>query len=412
MVKVSRQRSAEIRIEILDAAAAELLRVGYDAMALTSIAQTCGFATSAIYNRFPTKETLIEALIVERIEPELGAQSDAEAIAFWSGSTDLPKLNIDQLGVLAELLLAARHTPSLHESVYGFLRRRADIALVERNKAATRGELRDNQDPLIQVLMRASSWIGAYVFGLVSEPPKRYMKPINELMRLAMTNVAPSTPLPAERPNKVRNAPVVVQHENREHDAIHEALVNSAAEVFAEKGYHAAAVADIARRARLTTGAIYNRFEGKAGLINAVIIDKLSVGAQIVGFDVVQVLASSQAISDPAVSDLIVRLNDNSGLDNRGLRLAARDASRHEPEVAAVVGPLQEATLANMANFVRNAQGEGLLRSDIDAETAVWFLSVNPVGAGLVCAAFPELKLEAATTFYTMAMEVMRTQPA
>ncbi len=412
MVKVSRQRSAEIRIEILDAAAAELLRVGYDAMALTSIAQTCGFATSAIYNRFPTKETLIEALIVERIEPELGAQSDAEAIAFWSGSTDLPKLNIDQLGVLAELLLAARHTPSLHESVYGFLRRRADIALVERNKAATRGELRNNQDPLIQVLMRASSWIGAYVFGLVSEPPKRYMKPINELMRLAMTNVAPSTPLPAERPNKVRNAPVVVQHENREHDAIHEALVNSAAEVFAEKGYHAAAVADIARRARLTTGAIYNRFAGKAGLINAVIIDKLSVGAQIVGFDVVQVLASSQAISDPAVSDLIVRLNDNSGLDNRGLRLAARDASRHEPEVAAVVGPLQEATLANMANFVRNAQGEGLLRSDIDAETAVWFLSVNPVGAGLVCAAFPELEPEAATTFYTMAMEVMRTQPA
>ena len=412
MVKVSRQRSAELRIEILDATAAELLHVGYDAMALTSIAQTCGFATSAIYNRFPTKETLIEALIAERIEPELGAQSDAEAIAFWSGSSDSPKLNTEQLGVMAELLLAARHTPALHEPVYGFLRRRADIALVERNKAATRGELRDNQDPLIQVLMRASSWIGAYVFGLVSEPPKRYMKPINELMRLTMTNVAPSTPLPAERPNKVRNAPAVVQHENREHDAIHEALVNSAAEVFAEKGYHAAAVADIARRARLTTGAIYNRFAGKAGLMNAVIIDKLSVGAQIVGFDVVQVLASSQAISDPAVSDLIVRLNDNSELDNRGLRLAARDASRHEPEVAAVVGPLQEATLANMANFVRNAQGEGLLRSDIDAETAVWFLSVNPVGAGLVCAAFPELKPKAATTFYTMAMEVMRTQPA
>ena len=412
MVKVSRQRSAELRIEILDAAAAELLRVGYDAMALTSIAQTCGFATSAIYNRFPTKETLIEALIAERIEPELGAQSDAEAIAFWSGSSDSPKLNAEQLGVMAELLLAARHTPSLHESVYGFLRRRADIALVERNKAATRGELRDNQDPLIQVLMRASSWIGAYVFGLVSEPPKRYMKPINELMRLAMTNVAPSTPLPAERPNKVRNAPVVVQHENCEHDAIHEALVNSAAEIFAEKGYHAAAVADIARRAQLTSGAIYNRFNGKAGLMNAVIVDKLSAGAQIVGFDVVQTLAASQAISDPAVYDLIVRLNDNSELDNRGLRLAARDASRHEPEVAAVVGPLQEATLANMANFVRNAQGEGLLRSDIDAETAVWFLSVNPVGAGVVCAAFPELKPEAAITFYTMAMEVMRTQPA
>ncbi|MBJ7306965.1 MAG: TetR/AcrR family transcriptional regulator [Acidimicrobiia bacterium] len=411
MVKVSRQRSAELRIEILDATAAELLRVGYDAMALTAIAQTCGFATSAIYNRFPTKEALIEALIVERIEPELGAQSDAEAIAFWSGSIDLPKLNIEQLGVLAELLLAARHTPSLHESVYGFLRRRANIALVERNKAAARGEVLDSQEPLAQVLMRASSWIGSYVLGLVSEPPKRYTKTVEELMRLTMTNLPTSTPFTAERPNKARVAPNAPPYENHEHDAIHEALVNSAAVVFAEKGYHAAAVADIARRARLTTGAIYNRFTGKAGLMNAVIVDKLSTGAQIVGFDVVQTLAASQAISDPAVYDLMVRLNDDSGLDNRGLRLAARDASRHEPEVAAVVRPLQDATLANMANFVRNAQGEGLVRSDIDAETAVWFLVANLVGAGLVCAAFPEVSLEVVTTFYTTAMEAMRTQP-
>lgn len=412
MVKVSRQRSAELRIEILDATAAELLRVGYDAMALTAIAQTCGFATSAIYNRFPTKEALIESLLVERIEPELGAQLDAEAIAFWSGSTDPPKLKIEQLGVVAELLLAARHTPSLHESVYGFFRRRANIALVERNKAATRGEVRDNQDPLGQVLMRGASWIGSYVFGLVSEPPKRYMKTFDDLVRLTVTNVPPSTPLTTERPNKARVAPNAPPYENHEHDAVHEALVSSAAEVFAEKGYHAAAVADIARRARLTTGAIYNRFTGKVGLMNAVIIDKLSAGVQIVGFDVVQTLAASQAISDPAVYDLMVRLNDDSGLDNRGLRLAARDASRHEPEVAAAFGPLQDATLANMAKFVRNAQGEGLIRSDIDAETAVWFLSVNPVGAGLVCAAFPELSLEVVTTFYTTAMEVMRTQPA
>ncbi|MCX6510923.1 MAG: helix-turn-helix domain containing protein [Actinobacteria bacterium] len=411
MVKVSRQRSAEIRIELLDAAATELLHVGYDATALTSVAQTCGFATSAIYNRFPTKESLIEALIVERIEPKFGGQLDAAAIAFWSGSSDSPKLNGNQLGVMAELLLAARHNPSLHDSVYGFLRRRADTALVERDKAAARGEVRDGQDPLVQVLMRGASWVGSYVFGIVSEPPKRYMKSVDDLVRLTVTNVPLSTPLTAQRPNKARVVSNAPHYEILEHDAIHEALVNSAAEVFAEKGYHAAAVADIARRARLTTGAIYNRFAGKAGLMNAVIIDKLSAGAQIVGFDVVQTLASSQAISDPAVSDLIVRLNDNSDLDNRGLRLAARDASRHEPEVAAVVGSLQEATLANMANFVRNAQGEGLLRSDIDAETAVWFLSVNPVGAGLVCAAFPELKPEAATTFYTTAMEVMRTQP-
>ena len=44
-------------------------------------------------------------------------------------------------------------------------------------------------------------------------------------------------------------------------------LVVAAAEVFAEQGYEGAGVAEIARRAGLTTGAIYSRFAGKAELL-------------------------------------------------------------------------------------------------------------------------------------------------
>ncbi|MSZ23770.1 MAG: TetR family transcriptional regulator, partial [Actinobacteria bacterium] len=384
MVKVSRQRSAELRIELLDAAAAELRRVGYDAMALTTVAGNCGLATSAIYNRFPTKEALVDALLTERIEPELGAQTDTETVAFWSGSGEPPKLNFAQLGVVAELLLAARHTPSLHNSVYGFLHRRAATALAERNKAAARGDVRDDQDPRVQVLMRAATWIGSYFFSLVSEPPKRGEKTLNELTRMAVMNVPFSTPLPPQSPNKPRVMPKVRSVQDDANDNIHVALVDSAAEVFAELGYEAAAVADIARRAQLTTGAIYNRFSGKAGLMNEVILSKLADDAQIVGSDLVRAIASSTPISQPALKDLMSRLNDDTTVNNRGLRLAARDAARHESEVAAVVGPLQDATLSSMADFVRNAQGEGLIRSDIDPEVAVWFWSVNPVGAGLV----------------------------
>ena len=50
-------------------------------------------------------------------------------------------------------------------------------------------------------------------------------------------------------------------------DATRQALVAAAAEVFAEKGYERAGVAEIARRAGLTTGAIYSRFSGKAELL-------------------------------------------------------------------------------------------------------------------------------------------------
>src|SRR4051794_34948493 len=50
-------------------------------------------------------------------------------------------------------------------------------------------------------------------------------------------------------------------------DATRQALVAAAAEVFAEKGYERAGVAEIARRAGLTTGAIYSNFSGKAELL-------------------------------------------------------------------------------------------------------------------------------------------------
>ena len=50
-------------------------------------------------------------------------------------------------------------------------------------------------------------------------------------------------------------------------DATRDRLLDAAAAVFAEKGYDGAGVPEIARRAGLTTGAIYSRFTGKAELL-------------------------------------------------------------------------------------------------------------------------------------------------
>src|SRR2546423_15544582 len=54
-------------------------------------------------------------------------------------------------------------------------------------------------------------------------------------------------------------------------DLTRERLIEAAAAVFAEKGYDRAGVQEIARRAGLTTGAIYGRFTGKADLLQAAI---------------------------------------------------------------------------------------------------------------------------------------------
>ncbi len=52
-------------------------------------------------------------------------------------------------------------------------------------------------------------------------------------------------------------------------DELGRRLLEAAAEVFAERGYDRAGVAEIARRAGVTTGAIYSRYPGKAALLVA-----------------------------------------------------------------------------------------------------------------------------------------------
>lgn len=52
-------------------------------------------------------------------------------------------------------------------------------------------------------------------------------------------------------------------------DTTRQRLLDAATEVFLDKGYEGTRVAEVARRAGLTTGAIYGNFESKADLLNA-----------------------------------------------------------------------------------------------------------------------------------------------
>lgn len=52
-------------------------------------------------------------------------------------------------------------------------------------------------------------------------------------------------------------------------DSTRQRLLDAATEVFLEKGYEGTRVAEVARRAGLTTGAIYGNFQSKADLLNA-----------------------------------------------------------------------------------------------------------------------------------------------
>ena len=52
-------------------------------------------------------------------------------------------------------------------------------------------------------------------------------------------------------------------------------VLEAAAEVFAEKGFRAATIADVADRAGYTIGAVYSNFEGKDSLFTALMAERL-----------------------------------------------------------------------------------------------------------------------------------------
>jgi AcrR family transcriptional regulator len=385
MVKVSRVKAAELREEIFDSTAEELRRVGYDATALTAVASGCGLATSAIYNRFPGKEDLVAALIDERLEPELGRALDADMASTWHEPSMIGLVDGDQLCVLYELQLAARRATPIRPDVLAFVDRRTKAALAARREAEHHDRVRAGQDPRAQVWLQAAADTGSYLLSLASDAPTGGMASVDRVVRIALTKVPWNTPITPGRAARRRRDPGAVDAGLRGLDELGEALIGSAAEVFADQGYDSATVAEISRRAGVTTGAIYNRFSGKAGLLAEVV-------AQVTGPHALEPLTRFTNVlvsgSAPAAGRSIASLLGGSQARelarDTALRLEARHACRLEPEVADVVGPVQDHVIAVLADRIRAAQLGGRLRPDVDAEALGWWFAALPLGVALV----------------------------
>jgi AcrR family transcriptional regulator len=151
-------------------------------------------------------------------------------------------------------------------------------------------------------------------------------------------------------------------------DPIREKLVAAAAEVFAEKGYDGAGVAEIARRAGYTTGAIYGRFTGKAELLLAAIearseseLDQLFNEHRFEG----------------KVTDILTTVGSHLVTDelgpNSALLLEAFMAARRDPEMARRVRESLDLRGDKLAELVTEAQATGAIDPSLDREAVVRF---------------------------------------
>lgn len=156
-------------------------------------------------------------------------------------------------------------------------------------------------------------------------------------------------------------------------------LLASAAQVFAERGYDKAGVAEIARRAGVTTGAIYARYPGKAELL----VEAIDPHAG----DELDALFADHRFQG-RMSDILVAAGSGlvegvrSDSSEWALLFESFAAARRHRDVAAVLKRRVLEREARLIDIVEAAKADGGIENDIDTTALVLFC--HAVGFGFV----------------------------
>jgi len=168
-----------------------------------------------------------------------------------------------------------------------------------------------------------------------------------------------------------------------------ERILAAAEEVFAERGYEGAALADIARRAGFTTGAIYGCFRDKAELLLEVVRSVLESQ---------QEAAVAYSRLDPGdgalparVAGLADQFVDEAGARQRALVLEAHVAARRDQAVGELLRTFQSERLEALRSLVADAQKAGEVAAGLDPTTVATLFLAIPLGVVLIDAAGVEV---------------------
>lgn len=153
-------------------------------------------------------------------------------------------------------------------------------------------------------------------------------------------------------------------------DVLGDRLLAAAAEVFAERGYDKAGVAEIARRAGVTTGAIYGRYPGKAELLVEAIdphagdeLETLFADHHFQGRMEDILLAAGSKLVEPS----------SHGPTGPSLLLESFVAARRHPDVGRVLRQRVMERRDRLIDIVEAAKADGGIDAAIDTDSLVTF---------------------------------------
>ena len=164
-------------------------------------------------------------------------------------------------------------------------------------------------------------------------------------------------------------------------DPLRAKLLDAATEVFAEKGYAGAGVAEIARRAGVTTGAIYSRYSGKDELLSEAIAVATS-GEFDALFSDHRFEGRMEDILRIAGSHLVERSHPTRPADRHapGMLLESFVAARHEPTVLTFLQERMVVRRDRLAEIVEAAKSTRGIDPDIDTDALVTFCHAVALG--------------------------------
>ena len=158
-------------------------------------------------------------------------------------------------------------------------------------------------------------------------------------------------------------------------DPTRDRLLAAAAAVFAEKGYDRAGVAEIAKRAGFTTGAIYGRFRGKADLLLAA-IDETSD-------DEFEELFAEHRFEGMA-TDILATVGSHLVTDEfdagQAMILEAFVAARREPGLARTLRRVVDERVEHLTELMEQGKKTGSIDPELDTLSLVRFCHAVALG--------------------------------
>jgi AcrR family transcriptional regulator len=185
-----------------------------------------------------------------------------------------------------------------------------------------------------------------------------------------------------------------------------ESILAAAAGVFAEAGYHAARVADIAARVGVSEPVVFQNFGSKPALFAAV-LDRTAEQARVSVDDAAASYGSAAGLLTHVIAHAAGEWRPGGQAGTAGGHHQEAAAAGHGPETApgalfaaAVAlaadpaapqerGPVLRTLAGHVADIVRRGQQDGSVRGDIDPESAAWLLVSLLAASPLTGAAMP-----------------------